>query len=356
LKLQKPKPASSTARFAMILLVFGLPLPAFGDRAPTPDIVVDVMTHLGFESRHKESLEEGEILFTGQPDLEPLPQGIAVGGAMMLIGRPPHELVDAYLSDETLRSHSDILTAGEVPAEGGDVSELANFDFSEEEQNEVRRLLRAQAGDDFNLARTEIERISTIPDNTDEARQVVAVYRDALWMRLDAYRTSGLDGILPYARNSGEPASPAEEMRASLDSAVLLKKHFPDMHRALQNYPESMDAITESRLLWIKKIIADRPTVALVHRLLLIDGDIAIVAEREFYVGHTYNSMLTIAAVAPYAEGALVFAANRTYTEKVRGASFMKAIGRKKVASKFAERFEHLRSLLHSSQASTLPN
>jgi len=338
-----------------MLIVVGLPLAAVGDRAPTRDIVDDVMTHLSFGSQHKEALESGEILFTGRPDLEPLPQGIAVVGAMMLIERPAHELVDAYLSDETLRSHSDILAFGGVPAEGGDVSLLANFDFSDKEQKEVRRLLRAKAGDEFNLAPSEIEQLAAIAERNGAPKQVVAIYRDVLWQRLDAYRTSGLDGILPYARKSGALASPAEEMHASLDSASLLKKYFPEIHGALENFPDSMDAISDSRLLWIKKTVAKRPTAALAHRLLLIDGDIAVVAEREFYVGHTYNSMLTIAAVVPYADGALVFAANRTFTEKVGGTGFRKKMGRKLVARKFAQRFEHLRANLLSSQAQPLP-
>ncbi len=343
------------ARVATMLIVVGLPLAAVGDRAPTRDIVDDVMTHLGFGPQHKKALESGEILFSGRPELEPLSHSIAVAGAMMLIERPPHELVDAYLSDETLRSHSDILAFGAVPAQGGDVSLLANFDFSEEEQKEVRRLLRAQAGNEFNLAPSEIEHLAAIAERDDAAKLVIAIYRDALWQRLDAYRTSGLEGILPYARKSGVLASPAEEMRASLDSTVLLKKYFPEIQGALENYPDSMDAITDSRLLWIKKTVANRPTAALAHRLLLIDRDIAVVAEREFYVGHTYNSMLTVAAVVPYADDALVFVANRTFTEKVRGTGLRKRMGRKLVARKFAQRFEQLRANLSSSQAQTLP-
>jgi len=335
----------------MMSIIIAWPLAAVSERAPTRDIVDDVMTYLGFESQHKKALESGEILFTGRPELEALPQGIAVAGAMMLIERPPRDLVDAFLSDETLRSHSNILAFGEVPAEGGDVSLLAGFDFSEAEQKEVRRLLRVKAGKEFNLAPREIEQLAAVADRTDAAEQVVATYRDALWQRLDAYRTSGLEGILPYARKSGAMASPTREMHASLDSAALLKKHFPELHAALEDYPDSMDGISNSRLLWIKKIVSDRPMVALVHRLLLVDGDIAIVAEREFYAGHTYNSMLTLAAVVPYEDGSLVFAANRTFTEKVGGSGLRKVMGRKLVARKFAQKFELLRANLSSSKA-----
>lgn len=283
--------------------------------------------------------------------MEPLPEGIAVAGAMMLIGLPPEELIDAYLSEETLRSHSDLLAAGRLPAEGGDASALSRFEFNASEQRELQRLTRARAGDVYNLAQNEIERIAAAAESKDSSREVVEAYRESLWQRFEDYRSSGLDGVAPYARKSGGITDPAAEMRAALESADLLRTHFPELHLALQNYPKSMDAITESHLLWMKKTVAKRPTIALVHRLMLADEGVAVVAEREYYVGHTYNSMLTLAAVVQHEDGCLIFASNRTFTEKVRGEGIAKSIGRKKVAAAFARRFEELRAMLLAPEA-----
>ena len=62
--------------------------------------------------------------------------------------------------------------------------------------------------------------------------------------------------------------------------------------------------------------------------------------------------MLTLAAIVAHGDGSLVFATNRTFTEKVRGASFKKAIGRKKVAQAFARRFEQLHDALNTRRES----
>ena len=79
-----------------------------------------------------------------------------------------------------------------------------------------------------------------------------------------------------------------------------------------------------------------------------IEDDAAVAAEREFYVGHSYNSMLTLVGTAPYADGTLVFAAVRTFSEKVAGGGLKKSIGRKLVGKKFAERFEKLRAAVEA--------
>ncbi len=330
-------PAVATA-----ILALGVSGNALGEIAPTSDIVTDVMTYLGFGPENRVSLEAGEILFSGKPDLEPLPQSVAVAGAMMLIGRPPAEFVEAYLSDATLRAHSDVLGVGSVPESGGDASALSTLGYSAAEKSETRRLRRAKAGDDYNLSLDEYELLATAKD--DDA-MLLQTYREVLWQRVDNYRRSGLDGMTPYARKKGQSARPAEEMQAALESAELLQTHFPDMHAALLDYPGSIEPV-ESRLYWIKTTVTKRPTISLVHRLLLVDGDVTVVAEREFYVAHTYSSMLTIAAIVPHEVGSLVFATNRTFTEKVRGGSFRKTMGRKAVANGFSRRFEELRSML----------
>ena len=111
------------------------------DRPRAADLVAEIMAHLGFDASHKQALLKGEILFTGMPDLEPMPQAVAVAGAMLVIQRPWTELIDAYLSEETLRVQSDVLAFGTMPEQGGDIGVLEGLSFDDEQQ-ELRRLLR----------------------------------------------------------------------------------------------------------------------------------------------------------------------------------------------------------------------
>jgi hypothetical protein len=316
------------------------------ERPRSTDLVANIMAHLGFGASHRQALLEGEILFTGMPDLEPMPHAVAVAGAMLVIQRPWRELVDAYLSDETLRVHSDVVAFGAMPAEGGEVDVLQGLTFDGEDEKELRRLLRVRPGREFNLGWTDIDRFQAIEPGDAALREAVRLYRETLWARVEAYRSGGLLGMPPYARKSGAEAFPANEMSASLDSARYLEQYFQELHGALRHYPNGVDQVDESQLLWIKKVASKRPLVTLVHRLVQIDDDNAVAAEREFFVGHTYNSMLTLVGIAPYENGTLVFASIRTFSEKVGGGGLSKSIGRKLVGKKFAERFARLREAM----------
>lgn len=311
------------------------------------------MDYLGFDRSHRDKLFDGEILFTGMREMEPLPQAVAVAGAMLIVRRPWTEVIDTYHSEQTLEAHADLLGFGRIPDDGAspgsDPYVMAGVRFTPGEQKEISRLLNARAGDVFNLSATEIARLQSVDDDPGAAvALIVSAYREILWGRYTSYRRRGIDGIAPYARKGGERSSPGNEITAAVRSAPLLAAHFPELHAALLGYPEITSPHTEDRFYWVKKTVDKRPCFALVHETLERHDRIAVAAEVEFYVGHTYNSMVTFLGVSPYEGGAVVFAGNRTFTDKVTGLgrSLKKSMGRKIIAQKMAERFERLRDLL----------
>ena len=79
-----------------------------------------------------------------------------------------------------------------------------------------------------------------------------------------------------------------------------------------------------------------------------ITSHIFCAAELQFYVGHTYNSMLTLIACASVEGGTLVFSVVRIYTDRVSGDrnSLKKTIGRRQISKAVAEHFEALRTEL----------
>ena len=111
----------------------------------------------------------------------------------------------------------------------------------------------------------------------------------------------------------------------------------------------------ESRCYWLKKEVDKRPVFILAHQLLDVRDNMALGAEREYYVGHTYNSMLMLIGVLPFEDGTLVFSANRVFTEKVTGfgSGLRKKLGRKVVGEKMARRFETVRTALERRQPAT---
>jgi hypothetical protein len=334
----------------VITTVTVLPAPARAQNSlPAPDLIRLAMDYLGFDAKHRDALLAGEVLFTGMPALEPLPQSVAVAGAMLIVQRPWTELIDAYLAEETLRIHREVVAFDAIPPSAQDAATFDALVMDNGKEKELRGLLRAEPGTRYNLSREELARFRDISAGANAVPDADRVLRDVLWQRVADYRTRGLAGVAPYARKGGDEVSPALEMQASLDSARFLAEHFPGLHGALRRYPQGMEGIEEDRLLWIEKATRDgRPLLTLVHRLVQIEEDKAIAAEREFYVGHGYNSLLTLVAVMPHDAGTLVIAANRTFSDRLEGGKLRKSAGRKFVGRKLAEHFAHLRDVLEA--------
>jgi hypothetical protein len=273
-------------------------------------------------------------------------------GWSRFIRRPWKELVDAYLRGATFQYQTDLIDHALIPADSDGRSVFDDVGFDAHESKEQQRLLGVKPGPTFNLHAETIERFRAIAAGDDAEEYATELYRDVLAERFRAYRARGIDGILSYARGGGREASPGVELTAAIESSEFIRKRFPVFHEALLRYPASRESLTDSRFYWTKKSVADRPGFALLHRMLAVGDNGALQVDLEFYVGHTYNSMLTICGVAPYEGGTLVLAVNRTFTEKVTGMgrSLKKSIGRKMIAGKFAERFEDLRAKLSPSR------
>jgi hypothetical protein len=81
-----------------------------------------------------------------------------------------------------------------------------------------------------------------------------------------------------------------------------------------------------------------------------INSHYGIVAELQFYVEHTYNSMFTIIGCVPYEDGTVVFCANSTFTDQVTGfgSSLKRSIGRRRIEDAVSSHFAKLRSVLES--------
>jgi hypothetical protein len=321
---------------------------AAAEATKSTDLVDEVMAYLGFDNSHRQSILDGEILFTGMPGLEPLPHAVAVAGAMMIVRRPWSELIEKYLSEDVFRSDPHLLDSGRIPDDTSNVSWTQDIAYTSAEHKELARMLDVKPGATFNFSASEIEKFSGITRDATADQQALALFRGLLAERIRDYLEQGLAGVQPYARAGGRQASPAEELAAALQNAEFLRRRFPVFHDALDRYPQGRDALSSSRLYWTKKDVSGRSTIALLHKTLWVGENAAMAAEREFYVGQGYNTMFTVVGAIPYDGGTLVLAANRTFAERVSGLGrrLKKTIGRKLVAAKFAERFEHLRSVL----------
>ena len=86
--------------------------------------------------------------------------------------------------------------------------------------------------------------------------------------------------------------------------------------------------------------------MVLAHRLVGRDPGDAFVAQRDFYVGHSFDALLVLAGCLPLGEKTIVFYGNHTYTEQVAGfgSGAKHSIGRKMLIAEVVTFFESVRT------------
>jgi hypothetical protein len=315
----------------------------------------DAINELGFEFSQKVDLESGKIISVGLPDIERQPTELTVGAAMMLVRRPLANVSRVLVGDDTFRVNTEILDFGAIGDGRANREEIdrvfGRVGYSETESEEVKRLLEAKPGDRFNLSAEEIETFRSLQVAGDDARERVSgALAGMLRKRFTDYAGGGLAAVEPYARKGRKKASPRQELETAFASLKLLEKHFPTFYASLSGFPARLPADTESRFYWIKRLADERPAFVLAHRMAELMDDYTAAMELQFYVQHSYNSMLTLLACVPVEGGTLVLSAIRVYTDQVTGfaSGMKKEIGRERVAAAMTEYFREMREVLES--------
>jgi hypothetical protein len=263
-------------------------------------------------------------------------------------------LAAAVLDGQTLQANPAILGFGKIepraPAAG-----LAGVAYTADEVDEVRKLLQAQAGDEFNLSAEELASLHRAtaqyaPQQAGDRVVVQAVndaYRSILLGRLQAYLARGVAGIAPYQRDGGT-SDPADDLRAAAEASLLLQQAAPEMYRGLVDFPEDQPADVQHAFFWVKEMANDRPVFSLNHRMVQRRPDGLILLSRTFYAGHSFNASLSGAGMLPVPDGNAVFYTNRTASDQVAG--FMQGmrheLGRGMMRDALVQSFKAIRAQL----------
>jgi hypothetical protein len=174
---------------------------------------------------------------------------------------------------------------------------------------------------------------------------MTASLRRVLRTRYQAYRARGLRGVVPYDRGYAVFVDPAEGLRVALDSIDLLRGYFPRFYLAFREYPTADAEEYRQRHVLIETMAQGRRAFVLAHWMMDINESYALIAERQYYVSHTYDALQNTIACLPYRGGTLVGLLNQTFTGKVAG--FARAIrhnvGRNRIQETIRPLFESLR-------------
>jgi hypothetical protein len=312
-----------------------------------------IFQYLGFTAKEQEELQRGEIVSHDVKELSDKELAITMA---VLVPAPLTDLLDFARSGKALEMDRDILAHGALGAGApgdADTTAFQDVGFTPSESGEIRALFEAEPGSRFNLSQQEEQRFAELRKTFQAkgcdkdpgcADAVVTILRSALRDRLKAYRERGLSGIAPYARAGGQQANPAEELRNATNAAQFVAREYTPIFDAFLNYPKGDQSGFETQFLWLKQTVQGRPTFILAHRLLCVRDGTAFAAERQFYVGHSYNSLQILCGFIPTQGKTLVVYLNRTSTDQVAG--FMTGtrhdMGRKMMEKGVREQFEEV--------------
>lgn len=293
--------------------------PATAQNVDLPTID-EVMTQLGYSEQDRDTLLSGGIVVT---DLDRDRDDQLIAAAAMFLPVTPETLLTTLRSGDGLRGDPAVLAMG-VLGPILDPAEWQDLKFDEGDRQEAARLLRFTRGSDFNLAEDEIAALRSKLDGVsrnDSAmlETVSAAYRDILGGRYEAYRQRGLDGVANY-QHGGTTLEPASQLAEVANRAEgFLSPRFPDFWAAFSSFPEVENPDIVSGFYWVKKEVEGRPEFVLVHDMSGGGADYVLVSRREYFVGHTYESLQVIALALPVEGGIAVFYVNAAFTEQITG-------------------------------------
>lgn len=305
------------ATLAFVLL-FQTGLAAAQDTKPPS--IDEVMSRLGYSDQDRAALLSGDIVAT---DVNRTREDQLIAAAAVFLPVTVDTLLGRARNGDGLRADPGISAVGTLGSDL-DAREWRSLRFEESERTEAERLLRFRGGSDFNLSEDEIkalrDKLNGVSANSAEMLEnVSAAYREILAERHQAYLRSGLEGIADY-RQGGTTLHPAQELGAVVDQAKdFLTTYFPEFWLAFSNFPEAQGPEVTNNFYWLKREVEGRPEFVLMHEMIAGGNDYALLTRREYFVGHTYESLQVIAVALPVDNGTAVFYLNSAFTDQITG-------------------------------------
>jgi len=311
--------------------------------APTAE---ELLGFMKIDASEKANLMAGKIV--SKEIGEGSDKELAVG-VLMFVRAPIEKLVDAVKTEKLLGKDPEIGGFGEMFLVETRAPPPPSI-YGPKDSDEVEDLLDAEPGDRFNLSADEIAAFNQLKKSvTDASRQpeeASKLYWRLLRKRFETYSNAGLSAVAPYDRGDGDTAKPGAELTLALKESQMLAKYFPVLQKALMEFPKSQPEGMVHHFFWINQRVEERPTFILSHRMKLIQSEGAFLAERQYYVGHSYNSLQILAGCLPVQGGTIVFYSNRTFTDQVAGfmSGLKHGIGRKQMTEEIIKGFEEIRA------------
>lgn len=292
-----------------------------------------VLSDFGLSADDKQRVMNGEFV---TPDLSNVSDRDLAVAVVFLVKTTPESLAKQIITGDLITQDPQVQAHGRFSTTGS-LADLAGLMIG---NDAAQSLAGAQPGESLNLGTGEIAAFNAVPGGAPPAIQ--GQLQKMLLTRYQAYRTSGLPGIVPYDRGSGRTLSVGEELRKASQAAKGLEKYMPGLHAVLLDFPKATVPGMQHDFRWISYNIQGKPTYVLVHMLAAPDGAARAVVERQYYVSTGYNADQAVSGLLPVQGGTMVFYAGHAFTDQVAGfgGAMKRGIGRRVMAGKLKDLFE----------------
>lgn len=310
---------TSQLRLLSVLCLFGA-LAGFMPSAEAAEIpsIDEVLKRLGYTDQDKKALLAGRIIAT---DVERTREDQLIAAVALRIDTPLSTLAENVKRGRNIERDPG---AGEfgVMTEAAHREQLEAVSFPE--TAEVKRLLSVAPDGTFNLSSAEIESLRKSLKKVKSADPGAAAaasdaYRSILAGRFQAYLKKGFEGIADYD-HGGTSLAPADQLRAvHAQVEPFFEEFFPAFGRAVRGFPDGQSADISNRIYWMRRDVEGRPAFILVHQTVQAGDGFVLMSQRQFFVGHTYESLQAYALALSLEKGSAVFYLNSAFTDKVAG-------------------------------------
>ena len=292
-----------------------------------------VLTEMGFSAAEKQRVLKGEFVSSEIGAVSERDLSFAVA---FLVKTSPEALSKRVVEGALLTADAQVRSYGKLTEKGG----LADFAGLRIADEEARALSSAAPADAVNASAAELAGLRALRGQPTKA--VEEQLHRMLLARYQAYRSSGLGGIVPYDRGGGEAGDVASDLTKASRSATACQKHMPALFAFLLDYPRGAPPGFRENFLWAKSVIRDKPTYVLAHLFSGSDRDARAVVRREFYVSTGYNAEQSIAGFLPVTGGTIVLTMSHAFTDQVAGTggSMKRSIGSRIMAGQMKEIFD----------------
>lgn len=290
---------------------------------------VELLNAMG-ESIDRQAFERGEIVWASLADRESKRE---LAGVMMVqVMAPMQNVVLALQNDPALQIGLSLPMA--KPADWTVVQATIKSSLTDSE-----RELTADkdAADNYNLSAQELLALRKAAPN---ANQLAAAWSKVLQGRSKLYRDKGTSALPSYVLADGSEVFPGKELEEATASTEFLRQYYPAFVDSIANYPRVVSGL-EQQYLFALDHEEDRPLFSLKHRLVRVTADHALIAERQYYISHSLDTLQVVILCLPTDKGTLIAMLNNSYTGKVAGfgRTIAHRIGREKLQEKIRPLF-----------------